>query len=216
MTRVSFESIAIEDNNEKLVDLSGYPFVLDTSYYNQGFSTSEKMSLREGVANKLAEIQSVFDGKYRFKIWDGHRPRSVQDAIYNDYYERLKTNNPDWDEAAVHHATEQFVTKATTQKRIPPHSTGGAVDLTLVDHEGRELNMGTIFDFFGPEAAALYYEENELDEEVRNNRRILREAMLAGGFAADDDEWWHFDYGNQLWALRSKSPSAVYGEASLI
>lgn len=213
MTRVSFESIAIEDNNEPLVDLKTYPFVLDTSYFNQGFSTSEKMFLRKGVADKLAEIQASFDGKYRFKIWDGHRPRSVQDAIYNDYYESLKKENLDWTDDALHHATEQFVTKATTQKRIPPHSTGGAVDLTLVDSEENELDMGTVFDFFGPEAAALYYEENEISEKVRSNRQLLRELMIAGGFAMDDDEWWHFDYGDQLWALRSKSPVAVYGEA---
>lgn len=213
MTRASFESIEIEDNNEKLVNLKDYPFVIETSYYDQGFSESDSIFLREGVAKKLLAAQATFDGKYQFKIWDGHRPRSVQDAIYNDYYARLKKENSDWDEDALHHGTEKFVTKATAQKRIPPHSTGGAVDLTLVDSDEKELDMGTIFDFFGPEASPLYYEENEIDENVKKNRRILRDAMLLQGFTADDDEWWHFDYGDQLWALRSENSPAIYGEA---
>ena len=47
---------------------------------------------------------------------------------------------------------------------------------------------------------------------MRNNRRILRTAMLQNEFTQDDDEWWHYDFGNQLWALRSKHEYAIFGE----
>ena len=72
--------------------------------------------------------------------------------------------------------------------------------------------MGTEFDHFGPESAALYYEENDIDEQVRANRGRIRELMLEAGFRQDDDEWWHFDYGNQIWAAATDRPYALYGD----
>ncbi|HSX42851.1 MAG TPA: M15 family metallopeptidase [Candidatus Saccharimonadales bacterium] len=214
MTRATFESIPIVENDDPLVDLKEYPFVIEASYFNQGLSGASTLKLRKGVADKLAQIQQSFEGKYRFKIWDGHRPREVQDAIYNAYYKKLAQENPEWDEAELHYATEQFVTKATNRKRIPPHATGGAVDLTLVDEHEEELDMGTEFDFFGPEAAPFYFQDRAFSELIHGNRLILREAMIASGFTPDEDEWWHFDYGDQLWALRADKPEAFYSEAT--
>lgn len=214
MTRALFEDIVIKESHEPLVNIMEYPFLTEPSYFNQGFSQQATMWLRKSVANKLLDIQASFNGKYRFKIWDGYRPREVQDAIYNSFWKKLAHEHPDWTDEQLHHAVEKFVTKATTQKRIPPHATGGAVDLTLVDEGGNELDMGTVFDYFGDAARPLYYEENTIDENIRNNRRILRTAMLENGFTPDDDEWWHYDFGNQLWALRSKHESAIFGEAT--
>ena len=212
MTRASFEEIPIAENNEPLVDLNDYPFIIEPSYFKQGLSELPTLKLRKGIADKLLKIQQLFEGKYRFKIWDGYRPRKVQDAIYNSFYEKLSRENPGWDDKRLSHATEQFVTKATTQKRTPPHATGGAVDLTLVDESGRELDMGTEFDFFGPEAAPFYFESAGSNILARENRKVLREAMTKEGFTPDEDEWWHFDFGNQLWALRAGAEQAIYSE----
>ncbi|MEU7836106.1 M15 family metallopeptidase [Nonomuraea sp. NPDC049129] len=94
-----------------------------------------------------------------------------------------------------------------------PHSaTGGAVDLTLVDAYRRELDMGTPYDHFGPESAALYFEDNAWNTIARSNRRILRDAMTGAGFRCDADEWWHFDFGNQIWAAHFSASVARYGE----
>ncbi len=213
MTQLSFEHISINETNDPLVDLSEFPFVLEPSYYNQGISPTNQMMIRRKVVEKLSNIQSGFDGQYRFKIWDGHRPRSVQDAIYTDYWQRLKAEHEDWSDDQLHHATEQFVTRATSQKRIPPHATGGAIDLTLVDGNGNELDMGTVFDHFGSEAEPFYFKDDTEHTAVHKNRMLLRDAMLKEGFTPDDDEWWHFDYGNQTWAVRAGAESALFGEA---
>jgi D-alanyl-D-alanine dipeptidase len=105
-----------------------------------------------------------------------------------------------------------FVTIATDPNVIPIHSTGGSVDLTLVDESGAELDMGTGFDHFGPEAAALYFERGEVNKRAGDNRRILRKALIEAGFRYDEDEWWHFDYGNQIWAAALHKPKAIYSE----
>lgn len=214
MTLVLFETKPIEENDEPLVDLSEYDFVLEPSYYNQGLSADKRMFLRKGVAEKLNDIQSKLKD-YKFKIWDGYRSRTVQNNIYQKFWTELKIKNPDWSDERLKQEVGVFVTDPSSSKRIPPHATGGAVDLTLVDLQGRELDMGTEFDYFGVEAASLYYEDNAINDTIRENRKLLREAMVAAGFRSDKDEWWHFDYGNQIWAAALNMPHAIYGEAVL-
>ncbi len=70
------------------------------------------------------------------------------------------------------------------------HNLGVAVDLTLVDlATGRELDMGTPYDTFAPEA----HTANATGEPARN-RAVLVQAMEAEGFENYDQEWWHFSY----------------------
>lgn len=210
MTNVLFESIPIQENNSPLINISDYPFAIEPVYYKQGMSPVSTTHLRKGTADKLIAAQESLGGKYRFKIWDGYRPRSVQNAIYDAHWKATAAKYPDWNNEQIALAVGVFVTKATSKERIPLHATGGAVDLTLIDDKGNELDMGTAFDHFGPEAASMFFEEEE--STVRANRRLLREAMINAGFRHDDDEWWHYDYGNQIWAKFLNQPHALYGE----
>lgn len=212
MTAIAFESIPIQETNEPVVDLSDYDFILAPMYFTQELSSSPQMFLRKSVADKLLHIQKQLT--YQFKIWDGFRSRAVQNNIYKKFWKELHKNHPDWDEKKLAQEVAVFVTNASDPSRIPPHATGGAVDLTLVYRNGNELNMGTGFDYFGKEAASLYFEEHDLDDQVKANRKLLRESMIAAGFRSDNDEWWHFDYGNQIWALHYHKPFAIYAEVA--
>jgi zinc D-Ala-D-Ala dipeptidase len=70
------------------------------------------------------------------------------------------------------------------------HSRGATVDLTIVRLEdGRELDMGTPFDFFGPQS---WPSSRGVSEEAQRNRALLAEAMRRRGFRPYDREWWHF------------------------
>lgn len=94
----------------------------------------------------------------------------------------------------------------------PVHTSGGAVDVTLLDYNGKEINMGTEFDEMVSAAQTDYYENLE-DEEIKMNRRILYNAMISAGFTNLPSEWWHYDYGNRFWAFYKKKPiiyRAVY------
>lgn len=212
MTLVKFEDIPIKEGGEPLVDLSSYNFVLEPAYFNQGLSPDSRMFLRKSVADMLQAIQQGLGG-FRFKIWDGFRSRSVQQAIYEKFWKELSEAHPEWDEEKLKSEVGVFVTAPNNPNRIPPHATGSTVDLTLVDASGKELEMGTEFDYFGPEAAPLYFEENSGNDTAKANRKILREVMLSAGFNGDKDEWWHFDYGNQKWAAEQGKSEAWFGEA---
>ena len=103
----------------------------------------------------------------------------------------------------------------------PPHSTGSAVDLTLVDERGEAVAMGSAIDAIGAVAepdhpgrmaqALPAGEEREQLLRFQQHRNLLREAMASAGFAQHPGEWWHFSWGDQLWAWRRGAPEALYG-----
>jgi D-alanyl-D-alanine dipeptidase len=81
------------------------------------------------------------------------------------------------------------------------HSYGMALDITLLDAQGRELDMGTGFDdmttLSHPALEEGFLITGELTDEQLANRRLLREAMLEAGFVGINTEWWHFDCGDR-------------------
>jgi zinc D-Ala-D-Ala dipeptidase len=74
------------------------------------------------------------------------------------------------------------------------HSRGSTVDLTLTRAAGRELDMGTPFDFFSPKSAPA---AANISSEQHANRMILAGAMQRRGFRAYAKEWWHFTLRNE-------------------
>ncbi len=133
---------------------------------------TDKVYLRKIVAEKLAEVNSYLKDNYnyRIKIFDGFRPISVQKLMWEIY--------PD----------NRYVADPKTGSR---HNRGAAVDITIIDSLGNELNMGTDYDNFTEMA---HYDYQDLPDKVKNNRKLLREVMMKFGFEPLETEWWHFDY----------------------
>ena len=81
------------------------------------------------------------------------------------------------------------------------HSYGMALDITLLDEAGRELDMGTGFDdmtdLSHPALEEGFLAAGKLLDSQVANRRLLREAMLQAGFFGINTEWWHFDCGDR-------------------
>ena len=91
-------------------------------------------------------------------------------------------------------------------RRGSPHSMGAAVDLTLIDGNGCELDMGTAFDAFTP---LSHHGTTEISEGAQRNRLILLGLMTAAGWDFYRNEWWHY----QLFSPRGRYP--VLGDAVL-
>ncbi len=106
---------------------------------------------------------------YRIKLFDCYRPLSIQKKMWQIVSDPQYVANP---------------------AKGSIHNRGCAVDLTLIDRNGNELDMGTPFDFFG-EAASHNY--TQLAEDVLQNRKLLREVMLKHQFKSFDSEWWHYN-----------------------
>jgi D-alanyl-D-alanine dipeptidase len=81
------------------------------------------------------------------------------------------------------------------------HSFGMALDITILDEEGRELDMGTGFDDLTekshPALERQLLERGEITLEQIANRQLLRDAMRQAGFQGINTEWWHYDCGDR-------------------
>jgi len=81
------------------------------------------------------------------------------------------------------------------------HSYGMALDVTLLDPAGRELDMGTGFDdmteLSHPALEEGFLRAGALTDQQVAQRRLLRDAMLQAGFVGINTEWWHFDCGDR-------------------
>ena len=116
--------------------------------------------------------------------------------------------------------TNYWAAPSTGAEAPSPHSTGGAVDLTLRWRGGDPLWMGSLFDDASPLAHTARFEAETdeaafsfSNEEARANRRLLYWLMVENGFASNPSEWWHFSFGDQMWAKLRNEPEALYAGA---
>ncbi len=104
----------------------------------------------------------------RFKIYDAFRPVEGHRLLWEH------TQDP------------QFVVEPS---RGSPHSRGAAVDLTLIDTAGTELEMGTAVDANVPQAR---HGRTDVSEAAQRNRLMLLGLMTAAGWDNYRNEWWHY------------------------
>ena len=131
--------------------------------------------LRKSTAEALVKANEAFKQLgYCIKLFDCYRPLSVQKKMWK-----------------ILPGTHYVANPAKGSK----HNRGAAVDLTLVDAQGKELNMGTPFDFFGKEAHHTYTEHSK---EVLENRKLLKETLDKFNFKSIYSEWWHYEYRPEM------------------
>ena len=152
-------------------------FVIDIKYatadnfVNEAVYPCGRCFLKPDAAKALSRIQEKLKIEgYRLKLFDCYRPKHVQEKLWK------KVPNPN------------YVARPSDGSM---HNRGTAVDLTLTDASGKELNMGTPYDFFGPEA---HHDYTNLPKEVLSLRKKLKNIMEANGFASIRTEWWHYSY----------------------
>jgi D-alanyl-D-alanine dipeptidase len=158
-----------------LVDFSN-DFILDLRYATENnflndavYPCAECVLAYETIKGLIKANNLFMQQGFRIKIFDCYRPRSVQYKMW----EILPDN--------------QYV--ANPAGKGSAHNRGLAVDLTLVNLAGEELDMGTGFDHFGVEAHHAYA---ELPDTVLQNRLFLKGIMESAGFSAISSEWWHY------------------------
>jgi D-alanyl-D-alanine dipeptidase len=150
--------------------------------------------LRRAVAERLARVAARLAGDHLgLKVWDCYRPFSVQEAMW-----RLVPDG-------------RYVARPVRKRGVPvagsKHNRGAAVDLTLVDAAGSELEMPTAYDDF---SARAHRDDASATATARRNAATLEAAMSAEGFEPLATEWWHFDaHGWQRFALEDQPLDVV-------
>jgi len=140
------------------------------------------------AARALKTVSNELNAQgYRLKIFDAYRPTSAVSRFIlwgiDDLDLKMKPFfYPD--------VAKQDLFKLGYIARRSSHSRGSAVDLTLLDMTtGKEVDMGSPFDFFGP---VSHPDSESVTDEQHDNRMLLQNAMKRNGFLPIDCEWWHF------------------------
>lgn len=190
---------------EPSMDSSGFVLVseavpdaiLEIRYYStynfvgeriDGYEEPTALLTREAAEALRAVSDALVPQGYRLKIYDAYRPQCAVDhfkAWAQDVQDiRMKPFfYPEVDKS------ELFDSGYIASRS--GHSRGSTVDLTLFDmKEGKEVDMGGVFDYFGERSHADY--SGELTRTQIANRTLLRETMVTYGFRGISTEWWHF------------------------
>lgn len=188
-------------------------------YFEKVPGAIESLFVRESVLSKLIEINTALQTQgIELYLFDGWRPQAIQRYFHGTWFPQwLREHRPEIPEEKIMEEVELYWAPPSDGENSPsPHSTGGAVDLSLRFVETKQpLYMGGIFDDLTDNAHADWFERSKLnsmsDIEAQANRRILYWTMDAMGFAHNPTEWWHFSFGDQLWAKLKSQPAALYG-----
>ncbi|KAB2924291.1 MAG: D-alanyl-D-alanine dipeptidase [Bacteroidetes bacterium] len=169
----------VQNGRAAIVDiLSVEPsIVLDIRYATANNFTGQvlypaaKAKLRREAAESLAAVQRELKMMgLGLKVYDAYRPLAIQWKLWE------VVSNPSY---------------VADPRKGSRHNRGAAVDLTIVDSLGAELEMPTPYDDFTEKASQSY---EELPERVKRNRALLRDVMERHGFLRIQSEWWHFDF----------------------
>ncbi len=188
-------SIQIKDNCEKMVDIRKFGFVFEKKL------AKAPIYLRESVAKKLQSAQKLLPKDTFFKIYSAYRSLDEQEKLWNKKILQLKKTHKNYSKIKLEYLAVKSVAKPT--QNGGGHQTGGAVDISVCNQFGKDLDMGGKY---------LQFDENTPTKKMLTPaRKLLLMTLQKYGLVNYPQEWWHFCYGDRMWAAYSKKTHAIYG-----
>lgn len=206
--------VSVGKFKEALVDVCTYDESILSEYENNDMLpyAGQIILVRRTLAKKLARINKYLKEEYRLKlkVVYGYRHPEIQMRYFQDNRSVLAKKFNNLNDTELNALTHNLI----AIPEIAGHPVGGAVDLTLVDINDVECDMGTRIADFSDSDRIRTFCRNITDDQLMN-RRILLEAMTNENFAPFYGEWWHFSYGDREWAAFYGKASAIYGTVDL-
>jgi D-alanyl-D-alanine dipeptidase len=172
-----------------------------------GFGPGQALVRRE-LATRLQSARAALPSGIHLRVVEGYRPVHQQQAIIERYSAEIRAVRPGIGEPELHILTSRFVAPLA----VAPHVAGAAVDVTLVDSCGRELDLGTPIDATPEQSGGrCYFAADGISREARVNRDLLARVLCRDGLVNYPTEWWHYSYGDRYWALATGAGAALYG-----
>lgn len=225
-----YHQIKIEECGEPLIaiPLDKFTVELPHPYVKLGAEYGEQSPycLRQGAIKTLLEAQFLLEKRYpnwKIKIYDAYRPVGVQQFMVNYTFDSLVKNlnlkerqlSAQQRQDLWGQVYELWAAPSLDKNMPPPHSTGAAVDVTIVDEHGQTLDMGGDIDELSERSQPNYYlsDQDDARQQYHFNRQLLNRVMTNAGFCRHPGEWWHFSVGDQMWAwlynLNNSSDTAI-------
>jgi D-alanyl-D-alanine dipeptidase len=164
--------------------------------------------VRAELADRLSAAQELLPRGIALRVVEGHRAAAAQQAIIARYSGEVCAAHPGISAADL----DQLVSRFVAPLAVAPHVAGAAVDLTLVDACGDELDLGTPVDATPEQSdGTCYFAADGISPDARAHRRLLAAVLTPVGLVNYPTEWWHWSFGDRYWALSVGAPAALYG-----
>ena len=231
-----YRQIPIRECGEPMVHLpqgvfafaEPHPYVAAGAPYGNASPWMLRKSAVESLLKAQERLSRIKPG-WKIKLADAYRPNTVQAFMVEHEFEVqavAKGLNPKALSKSEREMLSPIVFShwgipSDDPTMPPPHSTGAAFDCTLVDENGREVDMGCPIDensdLSFPDAFSVASDAE--GKQVHAHRSLLQEILQTEGFVQHLGEWWHFSRGDQLavWIERGNNPQvfAIYGRAPI-
>jgi D-alanyl-D-alanine dipeptidase len=188
-------AVPVRDNGESLVRLDR---VLSPA----------RTLVRTGLAERLAAAHLALPAGIGLRVVEGHRTPGAQLEIIAAYSAEVCASRPGVSGRELAVLTSRYVAPLA----VAPHVAGAAVDLTLVDATGEELDLGTPIDATPEQSdGRCYFAAAGIGADARAHRALLARVLGDVGLVNYPTEWWHWSFGDRYWALVTGADAATYG-----
>ncbi len=222
-----YQNILIADCGEPLVMIADqfikidpHPYISLGAPYGDRSPFFVRLRILERLQRSQAYLQTI-RRSWQIAIFDAYRPIPVQQFMVDYSFAQLVESRglevinltEDQKNSLMAEVMKFWAIPSHDLKMPPPHSTGAAIDVTLVDADLLEINMGSPIDEISDRSLPNYFTNSSEAQEIRfhSDRKLLNQVMTYSGFQRHPNEWWHFSHGDQLWAWISNEKIAIYG-----
>ncbi len=159
------------------------------------------------LIKKISTASKSLPDGLRIKIVEAYRPLAIQQAEFSGYRDRLRTAHPDWNDHQLQLETSRYL----APPEVAAHPTGAAIDLTLCNASGEDMDMGSSINLSSIDGSTLTYTAStDIPPQARELRNLLSRAMQSQGLVNYPSEWWHWSFGDKYWAFCTGNSTARY------
>ncbi|WP_131783109.1 M15 family metallopeptidase [Legionella gresilensis] len=207
-------AIPVKENHEELIDIKDSTDIL-IGPSPEIPNNTDYTKMRREVYQRLLIAQSLLPQGLRFCLYEGYRSLSLQKTLFEARYKKLAKQYANWSHQALFNETIKLVSPVINldgSRNIPPHATGAAIDVYLVDEQGEAIDMGIHPKDWADDTEALYSATicPLISKNAQANRDLMSHVLKKAGFINYPTEYWHWSYGDRYWAYVSKHPYAIY------
>jgi D-alanyl-D-alanine dipeptidase len=221
-----YQRIPIGDCGEPLVPIpldefavvTPHPYEVLGAPYGDRSPYWLRSSVLASLRHAQCALQQVQSG-WRLQVFDAYRPIAVQQFMVDYTTQQLAQQRgvalqhlaAPAKQALLEEVYQFWALPSLNPQTPPPHSTGAAIDLTLVDEAGQAINMGSPIDEVSERSYPNHFQTfpDAWSQHVHAHRLLLQHCMTAAGFRQHPYEWWHFSQGDQLWAWLTTQATGI-------
>ncbi|WP_419419334.1 M15 family metallopeptidase [Legionella sp. D16C41] len=207
-------AIPVKENHEELIDIKDNAnIVIGPSPEIPNNTDYTKM--RKEVYRRLLKAQSLLPQGLRFCLYEGYRSLALQKLLFEERYKKITKQHLSWSHEQIFNETMKLVSPVINldgSLNIPPHTTGAAIDVYLVDEQGSPIDMGIHPKDWVEDTDALYSATScpLISKKAQANRNLMSSVLHEAGFINYPTEYWHWSYGDRYWAYMTKQHYAIY------